>query len=238
MPMHTKRLSILLVIVFSVALAACQSDDGVAPGEVVRVYDVTVENLTSSQPMSPGVIVTHAPAAVVWRVGQRASEGIRLIAENGDPSVATTELTGAAGIHDLVTSDAPLHRIGFPGPRAATYRLSTLTATARLSFAMMLICTNDGIVGLDSVALPSGFTEVTYMATAYDAGTEDNGEHFVSIPDPCQVVGPVKAPPDGNQRTRTDFGVTEHPGIQSVSDLGSEHAWDGAVARVTVRRLQ
>ena len=38
-----------------------------------RTYEVTIENLTSGQPLSPGLIVTHDRSASLFRVGHPAS---------------------------------------------------------------------------------------------------------------------------------------------------------------------
>src|SRR5437867_7057535 len=56
-------------------------------------YRVTLENLTSGQVFSPGVAATHTKDASVWASGAAASEGIRLIAENGEEAVAVAEFT-------------------------------------------------------------------------------------------------------------------------------------------------
>lgn len=229
-----------LVAVAGPLLAACDDDDVVEPPEPVT-YEVTIENLTEGQPLSPGVVVAHEADAVVWRVGEPSSEGIRSIAEDGVPDPAVQELDGADGIGDVVATTAPIHRIGGPGETSLTVRITADPSADRLSLAVMLICTNDGFAGLDDLALPAGSDPVVYDATAYDAGTEENTESFADIPDPCQAAGPVMAEADGNR----DDGIDEdggapfaHAGIQGGADLTvADHGWTEPVARVTVTRV-
>ncbi len=120
-----------------------------ASGDAARVYEVTIENLTTGQPFSPGIIVTHTAQQSLFAVGTEASEGLRLIAENGDPSMAVSMLAGAAGLADFQVVDAPIHRRGGPGPSTYTLTIEAKANANRLSGALMLICTNDGFVGLD-----------------------------------------------------------------------------------------
>lgn len=237
--MRGRNLLLVLAGALLMVTAACDDEDTpIGPSMGMTTYEVTIENLTTGQPLSPGVIVTHDSTATVWSEGTAASEGLRLIAENGDPATAIAMLQGAAGVSDVVQIDAPIHRIGGPGPGTATYQITAEPGVSLISLASMLICTNDGFFGLDSAALPVGSAPVAYMASAYDAGTENNDELFASIPDPCQAAGPVSSPADGNARPATMGVIQMHPGVSGVGDLTAAHDWSGAVARVTVRRIQ
>lgn len=235
----TRKTTWIAALLCALLLAGCDDDDGgFFPGSQNRTYDVTIENLTDSQPLSPGVIVTHTSAASVWTMGAAASEGVRLIAENGDPATAMSMLTGAAGVDQVVVIDAPIHRIGGPGATSATYRIGAGPDVGYLSIASMLICTNDGFTGLDSMQLSLGFDPVVVTVMAYDAGTETNDELFASIPDPCQAAGPVQSPADGNARTAEGGTIQAHPGIQGGGDLDpAAHGWMEPVARITITRV-
>ncbi len=207
-----------------------------------KTYRVTVENLTSGQPFSPGVAITHTKAASLFQVGSAASEGIRAIAEDGDPSVAVAALPNAAGIDQVVALAMPIHRIGGPGANALTFEITAAANANRLSLAVMLICSNDGFTGVDSIKLPGGFSADTYQTAGYDAGTEANNERFTHIVDPCQAIGPVAGSPpipNGNLRVATSGVITHHPGIQGGGDLLiDQHGWRDPVARVSVQRLK
>lgn len=212
---------------------------GNASDAAARVYDVTIENLTTGQPFSPGVLVTHTAQESVFMVGTAASEGLRLIAENGDPSTAVSMLTGTPGLADVVEVDAPIHRQGGPGSSSYTLRISAKANANRLSGAVMLICTNDGFVGLDGVKLPGGFEPVTYTPRAYDAGTEVNDEASESVVDPCFAIGPTSGAADGNARTAEGGTVQPHPGIVGGAALDpSQHGWTDPVAAVTIQRIE
>jgi hypothetical protein len=205
-----------------------------------RMYEVTIENLTTSQPLSPGVVVTHTRNQNLFRPGAPASEGIRAIAENGDPSVSVGELTGARGIFDLQATTAPVGRADDENiPNTLTVNVKARGDARFLSLAVMLICTNDGFTGLNTVPLPGGYRPRSYYAGGYDAGTEKNDELFTSIVDACGAIGPVPVAPDGqNNRTATEGVVTRHPNIAGNGDLSPKaHGWDGPVLKVTVRQI-
>lgn len=209
----------------------------------VRKYDVTISNLTGSQPLSPGVVVTHTKHVEVWAPGRQASEGIRQIAENGEDAPAVVELSGAPGVFDVVgTGLPPVHRIGGPGPTSRTFRITARGDANRLSVAVMLICTNDGFTGVHGVRLPGGFQPAMFTGQGYDAGTESNDQSSTHIVDPCGEIGPVPAPPDGqNLRTPTPGGLIHlHPGIQpGVGDLSATaHDWVNPTVRIAVQRVR
>jgi hypothetical protein len=214
-------------------------DDDDAPRRS-RTYEVTIENRTTGQPFSPGVIATHTKRASFWRTGARASEGLRLIAEDGNESVALAELRATPGVFEVISTMAPIGRQGGP-PALPTSRTFTIRAGGnanRLSIAVMLICTNDGFTGTSSVRLPGGFKARTYRVGAWDSGTEQNNEKWDQIVDPCGVIGPVAAAPDGNGRVATSDVVRVHGNIQGVGDLSpAAHGWRFPVAHITVRRI-
>src|SRR5688572_1538067 len=113
-------------------------DDDDAPRRS-RTYEVTIENRTTGQPFSPGVIATHTKRASFWRTGARASEGLRLIAEDGNESVALAELRATPGVFEVISTMAPIGRQGGP-PALPTSRTFTIRAGGnanRLSIAVM-----------------------------------------------------------------------------------------------------
>jgi len=247
--------SLLRVVLIPFAFTACADtrevtgpltsaprlEANVAPaaGAATRTYDVTITNLTTGQPFSPGVLATHTKQAAFFHVGDPASEGLRLIAENGDETTAVAELTGRAGVFQVVDVNAPTGRVGGSLPTSRTFRIEAAANANRISLAVMLICTNDGFTGLDGVALPGGFKPLTYYTAGYDAGTEANDELSTSIVDACFAIGPTTRPPDGNARTPTIGVIEHHPGIQGIGDLDPTlHGWRDPVARITIRRVQ
>ena len=204
-----------------------------------HTYQVTIENLTTGQVFSPGVIATHTKKASVWEVGAPASGGIRSIAEDGVEATAVSELSHTPGVYAVISTLAPINRIGGPAglPASRTFTIHASANANRLSIAVMLICTNDGFTGLSGVKLPGGFAPESHVVGAWDAGTEQNNERFNQIVDPCQMAGPVVTPPDGNGRVATNGVITMHPNISGVGDLSvALHRWHFPVARITIQR--
>lgn len=244
-----------LLALATLTLAACGETDTVtAPPELSReaatttadsdegstkTYRVTVTNLTTGQPLSPGVFVTHSRRVSLFTERTKASEGIRAIAEDGDPSAAAAALTGVRGVHSVVTTGAPVGIIGgMPFPSSLSFEIKAGDNAHLFSVSLMLICTNDGFAGLDGVRLPGGLhKEAVYYADGYDAGTERNDEIAGSIVPPCFGIGPVKGLIGGGGHTDQDGVVRHHRGIKGIADLTSAHDWDGPVARITVRRI-
>ena len=95
-----------------------------------------------------------------------------------------------------------------------------------LSGAMMISCSNDGLVGLDSAKLPVNIGDsVEYMLEGYDSGRGLNTEKSEDIPDLCSIAGlvPVHGKPNGNQDIEVDRissrPIRFHEGIRGVGDL-------------------
>ncbi len=240
-----------LLALTAVILAACESTTPVSPaGEAVLAaspnaaathrYEVTISNLTTGQPLSPLVAVTHTRDFQLFSSGEAASAGIQKIAEDGDPGVSAAELQGRAGVFDVVTTSAPVGRMGGgPFPSMLTFEITAAANAKYFSLATMLICTNDGFGGVKGIRLPSGAKTTMVYAAAYDAGTEANDEMAGSIVPPCFGIGPVVLAGGGGNRTAESNVVRMHPGIMgNIGALTAAHAWNGPVASVSIRRLR
>ncbi len=183
-----------------------------------NTYEVTVTNLTDKQVMSPMVIASHSSSMHVWQQGQLASEGVRIVAEDGKPIVLADSLKGQAT--DVQTTANPL----MPG-MSVTVRVTANEGDV-LSAASMLVQTNDTFTGLDNVALTAGTVE----AMGYDAGTEENTELAADIPGP---------PFMGMNRTATTPAATisASTGIRGDAEIDSSYNWEGAAARFEIRAV-
>jgi Spondin_N len=235
-----------LLIAAAVAGIACLS---LAPSAMGREYEVTIENLTSGQPLTPPVVATHRGHHAVFEVGQPASVGVSQIAENGNsaPLLAFLQADPLNQFDDFAESTTgPLVPPGVPGD-AIFDQSTTLTFEGgqkanRLSFVSMLICTNDGFTGSDSLKLPGKVGKsVTRETNGYDAGTEINTEDYADIVPPCQgLIGDSSGEPGtgtSNPALAEGGVIHHHPGIEGGSDLKPEiHGWDDPVARITVER--
>lgn len=238
------RLIVTVALMAMLALAAPAVAEGDGSG-ALRTYEVTLTNRAAGQPISPPVLVTHDRDIRFWHFGSQASEGIIAIAEDGNPDVAAL-LEGVPGITDVVNVGQPLTRRGTTVGDFTDSVTVTIQARPgdRLSFAGMLICTNDGFTGVDSLQLPnSRGAQVTYTA-AYDAGSEINTERSEDIVDACSALGPVTLASDinGNENKNAAIDasgvVSRHRGIVGESDLLSAHNWDRGVVKVAVKMIE
>jgi hypothetical protein len=185
-----------------------------------KTYEVTVMNITTSmQGLSPLALATHPASVHAWQMGQMASKGLEMLAEDGMPDMLATEWKGVAT--DVATTHAHL----LPGDMI-TVRITANEGDV-LSAATMLIQTNDGFTGLDGIALTDGNTETV----AYDAGTEDNTERATDIPGP--PFGGKSDAPD----TKPHQAIAMHPGITGNADVKDPFKWSGPVARFSVRAI-
>ena len=220
---------------------------GITTGQAapqIATYDITITNLTSGQPLTPPVVATHRTRVVAFEVGTPASFEVKEIAENGN--VVPLRDTFAADKHvwesKVVASPSGPPPI-LPGA-TLSFEISASRSAKFLSFVSMLICTNDGFTGLDSLRLPKGVGEsVTVSTQAYDAGTEMNTEDFADIVPPCQgLVGVMSGDPGtgmSNPALAEGGVITMHTGIVGGDDLlpfPDIHGWVGPVAEVTITR--
>lgn len=201
----------------SVALA-----DGDTDG---ATWKVTVENVsTGFQPLSPPVFAVHDKAVRAWQVGTPASAALAAVAEDANNAVLVSTLDALDAVRQVaVAPGGPL----LPGA-STEFTVTTESGRDRLSLVSMLVNTNDGFTGIDSVKLRGDGTTVEVMA--YDAGTEANTEAASDIPGPCCGSAFARAPEGGL--------VAPHPGIQGGGDLDpATYGWQGPVARITVEKV-
>ena len=255
--MNKKTYALITGVVFTVLIASSVMAGGVisaaahdptsSDGAVheTATYEVVITNITPGQPLTPPLLVTHTAGIDIYTVGEEASYELKQLAENGNSGPLVESLSGADGVFDVVVGDAPLVPANDPG-RTGIGHTETYTITARshheyLSFASMLICTNDGFVGLDGIALPRHGEEIVYGA-AYDARTEANTEDFVDMVPPCQALVGISSEDSGTGAS--DSAVSEsgvvipHPGIAGGSDLTFAHAWTDPVVKVTITLVE
>ena len=155
---------------------------------ISSTYKVTVTNLTPGQPISPPVLVTHTKDVNLFTVGTETSNELSQLAENGNFEPLVEKLSSMSGIGHIVTGEAPLVPANDPADTglsySETFTIPADTGARYLSFASMLVCTNDGFAGIDSVWLP--YHKKTVYAKAFDARTEMNTEDFANMVPPCQ----------------------------------------------------
>lgn len=251
-----------------------------SPALHAREIDFTIENLTNAITFRPFLIAAHSADFALFHPGQPAADfdGIQAMAECGglDDLVARTSAAGADVVANPVTqakpSDPPLGLLfpagttaldtglffaGLPGSVSGT--LQTAPHNTHLSVVAMLLPTNDGFAGLDSIEIPRKPGSYVYFLPAYDAATEANNEipadqnPLECVPgvpgypvDPLGHTGvhgsgiTVATDPDGGDISR---GIHLHRGnlgdldpVGGPSDLdASVHRWLNPVVKLTLR---
>ncbi len=200
--------------------------------EKVRLYEVTVTNLTVGQPLTPFVLATHRGDHGIFREGRPASFGLQQLSENGGVPVLAGELAGNHRVGTVaVVGGAPIA----PGASVTSTVLVT-DRHERVSLAGMLVCSNDGFAGADGLELPEDVGDSTTVgAQAYDAGTEINTEAYADIVPPCDGMGGSGM---SNPALAEGGVVHMHGGITGAGDLTvAQHGWSGPVATVTITRI-
>lgn len=253
------RMRVLLPAVAVLAAAACndmteptspelQLDPAFANANAsesasdMRSYEITVSNLTSGQPFTPPAAVTHRGAVDLFEAGDAASYEVKEIAENGNLGPLLMALDENKHVSSVVVAVAGDPPPVMPGS-SVTFEIEAEDGAQFFSFVSMLICTNDGFTGLDRVKLPNQVgASATYMAGAYDAGTEINTEDFADIVPPCQGLIGVSSSDAGtgtSDPTLAEGGVIRHhEGVVGGVDLVENvHGWAGAVAHVEIVRV-
>jgi hypothetical protein len=217
-------LAIVLMTLFSHAV---QADNYKNP-----VYEVTITNLTKASQFTPILAATHKPAIAYFELGQPSSAGLALLAEGGNPAELANELLSTGKVIDTANSADVLGTppLLFAG-QSVTLKLEGLRNRTRLSFAAMILPTNDSFVALNSVSLPR-YGKKTYYALGYDAGSEPNDEWCANIPGPL-CGGEGDSPSAGGEGH-----VHIANGIQGIGDVNSAtYDWRNPVAKVEVRRI-
>lgn len=210
-------------------------------------YRVTIENLTNGQAFTPAIAATHSGRHLMFDVGRRASNEIVQIAENGDLGPMATFLAANPRVLDSFQGSAPQVPKGNPGgtpfTSSVTFEIDGARGHDRLSWAAMLICTNDGFTGVDGLRLPQQVGQTVVAQTAgYDAGSEANTEDFGDLVPPCQGLIGVSGDEPGTGASdpalATQDVIRHHAGITGREDLvPNVHGWTDPVAKLTVTRI-
>jgi len=242
--MRTLTLRRPISLLASVALILAVATPALAAPH--RTYQVTITNLTSGQALTPPLIATHRGSTQLFEVGTAASAGTQAIAENGDLAPLMASLAADRGVSDFVAGSAPLVPEGTPlfgtFSDSVTLTISAGPGAQFISYESMLVCTNDGFTGVDSLKLPNRIgASVTVFGAGYDAGTEVNTEDFADIVPPCQGLIGVGSDDAGTGASNPALAegnvIHHHPGIQGGDDLvPGVHGWTDPVVMITVVR--
>ncbi|MDH3606824.1 MAG: spondin domain-containing protein [Acidimicrobiia bacterium] len=211
-----------------------------------RTYEVTIYNMTGGQPFTPPLVATHKQPVDLFDVGEKASFGLKEIAENGNLLPLKGTLEANKHVSNVVVAVAGDPPPVMPGA-AVTFTIDGGPGAKWLSYASMLICTNDGFTGADGLPLPKQVGDtVSAGSFAYDAGTETNTEMFSDIVPPCPPLTGVETMVEGSGTSNSALAeggvITHHDGV--VGGLGDEalvasvHDWSTSapVAMISITR--
>jgi len=216
-----------LAIAGAIVMSGCSSDsdddddnDGTPTPPVVTsepgTFQVTFTNMTTGQLMTPPVTALHDPSVHLFQVGETSSDAVRDIAETGNNAALVAFATDTANA--AVVSAAGVAGTGPFGPgESVVISLTTAEAGQVFSAVNMVICTNDGISGVDSMELPADNEPVTVTAMPYDAGTRENQDDALSFfPPPCTIPGGTvaEAPVEDPRQA-----IAAHPGQSNLANL-------------------
>ena len=212
------------VRLFAILLLFCQLAWGLG-------VNVTITNLTRGITFAPLLIVVHAQTNQLFKVGQKSSYEMQIMAEKGDISELVLRTGNSAQFH----SNPANGMLGAGKSTGGSIRYIKESNT-HLSIVGMMLPTNDAFVGLGSVKIPTEVGTYVYYAKAYDAGTEANDELASSISN-------FATGRDGTGlNVATEGFIHIHRGVVGdtnahggISDLDSmRHRWLNPVARVEV----
>lgn len=239
--MITRYMKITGMALLVLLLALLTASLGFAEAESTS-YEVTITNLTSGQPFTPPLIATHRPSTSMFTVGQPASFELKEIAENGNLAPMLTAVGNDKHVSNFVVAVAGDPPPLLPG-QSVTVTIDESRGGKFLSFASMLICTNDGFTGLDTVRLPQVVGEtITFYSDAYDAGSEINTGDFADIVPPCPALTGVSTDDPGTGESNPALAengvISHHDGIQGIADLDPDiHGWENPVVMVEITRV-
>jgi hypothetical protein len=250
--MTRMRLSIVVAALLTAAAVVTGGSSPAGAEASVRTYRVTISNLTDGQPLTPPVLITHRKPFHAFEVGAPASVAVTELAENGNAAPLLDAASSDHHVADVVAGGMPIVPAANPGatpfPSTMTLMIDADQGAKYLSWVSMLICTNDGLTGLDAIRLPAHVGDSTVLETAgYDNGTEVNTEDFADIVPPCQALIGISSDDDGSGTSNPALAegsvIHHHPGILGPDILAGAdllptvHGWTDPVASVTIERV-
>jgi hypothetical protein len=189
------------------------------------MYKITISNLTPGQPLAPIMAATHRPGISFFEVGEAPSDELAMLAEAGNGTPMAEKLLATPGVRDAQVSTGGLT---FPG-NSTTMTVSAKRGWDHISIGAMLGATNDAFFAVQDVPLPI-VRSVTYVANAYDAGSETNDELSSTV---AGLGGEGYSPDDAGEGF-----VHIHSGIHGIGDADpAQLDWRNPVAKIVIERM-
>lgn len=211
------------------ASALAVSAGWASDGKRTQEYKITITNLTPGQPLAPVMAASHRSGISFFTVGHAPSDELAMLAEAGNGVPMAEKLITLPGVSDAQVSTMGLT---FPG-KSTTMVISAKRGMDHVSIGAMLGATNDAFFAVSDVDLPKGRSAVTYMADAYDAGSETNDELCSTVAG-CGGSAAGYSPDDSGEGY-----VTIHNGVHGVGDLNAATMdWRNPVAEIVIERMK
>lgn len=220
------------IVTAGVVLSGCHSNTNSENNRAS--YQITVKNLSYSQPMSPMAVAYHTKDTALFEVGKSSTLGLEQLAEGGDNSELLSELS----LNPMVEVSTGGTGLILPG------KSDTVTiegeASECVSVVTMLVNTNDAFTGMNCVdvsTMESGEKMMLRMVT-YDAGTEANSEEASTIPGPAGGGEGFNAVRDDRDFVSVHNGVVTMDDGLTTSALTQAHKWDNPAATLVIERIE
>jgi Spondin_N len=193
-----------------------------------KTWFIKITNLSYRQPFSHTFVMTHnSSAAPLFALGRPSTPAFAYLAEIGGAALLVTNYTNATGVSSaLFFRTEPI----MPG-KSANFTVETSPEFPFISFATMLVHTNDGFVGFSNIKPMDRF--ISY-SPVYDAGSETNDELCSHIPGPaCHAFNKTNT----DAEDEGEGFVHIHRGMQGVGDLDrAQFDWRNPVMQVSITR--
>jgi len=205
--------------------------------------NITFTNLTHGSHFTPLLFSAHDSDQHIFQISTTASQSLQAMAEGGNISGLAADLSAV----NADITENPAAGLTAPG-QSVSFNMTTQSTNTNLSVAAMVLPTNDGFVGLDSLVIPGDAGTYTFYLNAYDAGTEANDEivNGGGAPGtpgiPADPLGQNGSSATGLANTENNSNVHIHRGVigdtdatGGASDLDSRvHRWLNPVARLII----
>ena len=204
---------------------------------------ISFTNLTHGNHFTPLLFSAHADEQHIFEINTSASDNLQAMAEGGDISGLVND---QAALNADISAN-PAGGLMAPGQNI-NFELSTQEINTKLSITAMILPTNDGFVGLDSLNIPTEEGTYTFYLNGYDAGTEINDEiiNGGGMPGvagiPADPLGQNGSGASGISNSENNTNIHIHRGVigdvdnaGGASDLDSRiHRWLNPVARLII----
>jgi hypothetical protein len=198
---------------------------GAWAGDMVT-YKITVTNMTPGQPFAPIMAATHRPGMSFFAAGEAPTDELAMLAEAGNGKPMAAKLLTMPGVRDAQVSTGGLT---FPG-KSTTLMVKAKRDWDHVSIGAMLGATNDAFLAIADLPLPLLRRTVTYVADAYDAGSETNDELSSTV---AGLGGEGYSPNDAGEGF-----VHVHNGVHGIGNLNAATMdWRNPVAEIVIERV-